>query len=86
MPVISRFLGIIITMYFDDHEPPHFHVRYGEQRAVVEIDSLALMRGRVSPRVLGLVVEWGLAHRPELRENWRRAREHESLTAIAPLE
>lgn len=86
MPVISRFLGIIITRYFDDHEPPHFHVRYGEQRAVVEIDSLSLMRGRLSPRVLGLVVEWGLAHRPELRENWRRAREHESLACIAPLE
>jgi len=73
-------------MYFGDHNPPHFHVRYGAQRALIDIDRLAVLRGKLSPRALGLVVEWGLAHRPELRDNWRRARALEALLPIDPLE
>ena len=59
MPEISRFLGIMITMYFNDHNPPHFHVRYDEYRALVGIEPLELREGRLPPRVLGLVIEWG---------------------------
>jgi hypothetical protein len=51
MPEISRFLGIIITMYYSEHPPPHFHVRYGEHKAVVSVDPPALIRGILPPRV-----------------------------------
>jgi hypothetical protein len=56
MPEISRFFGMVIAMFYHDHAPPHFHVRYGEQRAVVAIESASLISGSLSPRVLGLVV------------------------------
>jgi hypothetical protein len=49
MPEISRFLGIVITMYFNDHEPPHFHVRYGELRATFSIDALQVLDGQLPP-------------------------------------
>ena len=50
MPEISRFFGIIILMYYRDHPPPHFHVRYGEQKAIISIETLTLLRGALSPR------------------------------------
>jgi hypothetical protein len=86
MPEVSRFFGIIITMYFGDHDPPHFHVRYAEQKAVMEITSLRLLAGSLSPRALGLVVEWASLHRHELMENWARARQQLPLNRIRPLE
>jgi len=58
MPEVCRFLGIIITMYFNDHNPPHFHVRYEEHRAILRIQPLILLEGHLPPRVLGLVMEW----------------------------
>lgn len=86
MPEVSRFLGIIISLFYNDHQPPHFHVRYGGQKAIVAIDTLVLLRGKLSPRVLGLVVEWASLHQGELRENWDLAREHKPLKKIEPLE
>ncbi|XGV97079.1 MAG: DUF4160 domain-containing protein [Leptolyngbya sp. BL-A-14] len=53
MPEISRFFGIIIAMYYNDHPPPHFHVRYGHQKAIISIQTLTLLEGSLSPRVLG---------------------------------
>jgi len=67
-PRISRFFGIVITMYYDDHPPPHFHVRYGEHRAILEIEPVAVIAGSLPPRALGLVSEWATVHRDELRE------------------
>ena len=86
MPEVSRFFGIIIAMYYDDHPPPHFHVRYGGQRAVIAISTLSLLRGELSPRVFGMVMEWAVLHQTELMENWDLARQHASLKGIAPLE
>ena len=86
MPEISRFFGIIIAMYYDDHAPPHFHVRYGDQRAIIAISSLALLRGRLSPRVFGMAVEWASLHQDELLENWKLARQQAQLNRIDPLE
>ena len=86
MPEISRFFGIVIQMFYHDHAPPHFHVRYGGQRALVAIESLALLEGHLSPRVLGLVVEWAAFHRAELMEDWNLARAEAGLKPIAPLE
>lgn len=70
MPEISRFLGIVITMYFKDHNPPHFHVQYNDYRAQIAIDSLGTIEGQLPPRVLSLVVEWASMHRVELLANW----------------
>ena len=86
MPEISRFFGMIIAMYCDDHEPPHFHVRYGEQKAIMTIETLSLLRGYLPPKAHGLVAEWAATHQDELRENWYLARRHAPLKAIEPLE
>jgi hypothetical protein len=58
LPEISRFLGIIIAMYYSDHVPPHFHARYGDLEAVIAIVTGEVIEGRLPPRVLGLVQEW----------------------------
>ena len=86
MPELSRFFGIIVAMFYNDHPPPHFHVRYGGQKAIVSIETLAVIEGSLSPRVLGLVAEWASLHRDELRQDWQRAERHEPLKPIAPLE
>jgi hypothetical protein len=85
MPEICRFYGMVITMYFDDHDPPHFHVRYGGDKAVMEIGSLRVLEGRLPPRALGLVVEWAAQHGDELATNWQAARQNQPLHKIAPL-
>jgi len=86
MPEVSRFLGMVVAMFFNDHAPPHFHVRYGELAAVVGIDPPVLLAGRLPPRVMGLVVEWAILRRTELATNWERARRLEPLEPVAPLE
>lgn len=86
MPELSRFFGMVIFMYFDDHPPPHFHVRYGSQRAIIEIRTLAMLQGRLTPKALALVTEWAALHRDELLDAWDRAGRHEKLPSIAPLE
>ncbi len=57
MPEISRFYGIVIKMYFDDHHPPHFHAEYGESQALVQIETLAVIAGYLPPRAMGLMTE-----------------------------
>jgi hypothetical protein len=86
MPEISRFFGIVIAMYHNEHDPPHFHARYAGQKALIDIETLTVLEGRLSPRALGLVVEWAALHREELLENWRLARRQASLKRIQPLE
>jgi hypothetical protein len=86
MPEISRFFGTVIAMYYNDHPPPHFHVRYGEQKAIIGIDSLSIIEGELSRRVLGLVTEWAAEHREELVENWELSRKQMPLSRIQPLE
>jgi hypothetical protein len=86
VPEISRFFGIVVSMHYNDHPPPHVHARYGELKAIIEIESLTVLQGWLTPRVLGLVVEWAGLHRKELLENWQHAREQEQLVRILPLE
>ena len=86
MPEVSRFFGIIIALYYNDHQPPHFHVRYGGQKAIIGIENFVLLRGKLSPRTLGLVVEWASLHQDELKENWDLARAQKPLKAIEPLD
>lgn len=85
MPEISRFLGIVIAMYFNAHAPPHFHVKNGDQRAAFSIQSLQLIEGKLSPRILSPVLEWAFIHRDELMENWKRTERRDRLEKIEPL-
>jgi hypothetical protein len=86
MPEISRFFGIIITLYYNDHPPPHFHVRYGQQKAIVDMQTLTILQGELSSRAFNLVKEWAIEHQAELLANWERARQADPLEPIAPLE
>ncbi len=86
MPEISRFLGIIIAMYYNDHVPPHFHAKYGGHEALIGIESGEVLAGQLPPRVLGLVEEWRELHRAELVEDWALAESRKPLRKIDPLE
>ncbi|MBU4273424.1 MAG: DUF4160 domain-containing protein [Planctomycetes bacterium] len=86
MPEISRFFGIVIKMFVNDHNPPHFHAQYGDDEALIEIKGLSIFAGRLPPRVLGLVIEWATLHRQELLDDWHRARRHDPLARIEPLQ
>lgn len=86
MPEISRFLGIIIAIYWKEHGIPHFHAKYQNSRASFAIEDFRLLEGRLSPRVTGLVLEWAAGHREELLADWSLAMEKKPLKPIAPLE
>ena len=86
MPEISRFFGIVIQMYFDDHGLPHFHAWYGRTSARVRLDPVVVMQSQLPPRALRLVLEWATLHEPELLECWRRIRLGEAALRIDPLE
>jgi hypothetical protein len=85
MPTICSFYGILIRMFFNDHAPPHFHARYGEFEATIDINTLSVMEGELPRRALALVEEWGMIHKEELFENWRLCREKAQPGKIEPL-
>jgi hypothetical protein len=85
MPEISRFFGIIIRMFYDDHNPPHFHAEYGDESVLIDIRNLSVFSGSLSPRVTGFVIEWATLHRQELLNDWENAREGRELFKISPL-
>jgi hypothetical protein len=85
MPIISRFLGIIITMYWDDHLPPHFHAKYGEFEIIVHILT-GVVEGKFSKRALKIVLEWHDLHKDELLADWELCRNKEMPKPIEPLE
>jgi hypothetical protein len=85
MPEISRFFGISIKMFWNDHNPPHFHAYYGDEVGLIDIQRLSLFAGRLSPRALGLVIEWATLHQSDLMEDWNRARNQQPLEKIEPL-
>ena len=85
MSEISRFFGIVIAMYHRDHEPAHFHARYGGQKITVRIAD-GYINGNFPPRAQALVLEWWNVHREQLAENWQLAKELKELKPIPPLE
>lgn len=85
MPEISRFLGIVIGLYYKDHAPPHFHSVYGEYEIIVEIET-GVVQGRFPRRALQHVLEWLATYRDELLEVWQLARKGRPLKKIPPLE
>jgi hypothetical protein len=85
MPVISRFFGVVIAMYWRDHAPPHFHAKYGDDEVTVDIQT-GKINGVMSRRALTMIEEWRVLHLEELLENWQFAGTRQSLRRIAPLE
>ena len=85
MPVISRFYGIVIAMYFNDHNPPHFHAKYAGSEALFTFDG-NILEGSLPKRAEKFVKEWLVQHRAEIEQNWDNARNGEPLNPIEPLE
>lgn len=85
MPRISAFFGIVVYMYYDDHNPPHFHAAYEGLEATFDFSGNLLM-GDLSKRARRLVKEWCRFHGKELKENWKRARKDKPLLWIEPLQ
>lgn len=84
MPELCRFYGIIIAMFGDDHNPPHFHVRYGDYEAIITIQD-GIVKGELPKKVLKDVFRWMELHNDELEENWKRLQEGKDIIKIAPL-
>jgi hypothetical protein len=85
MPRISEFFGIIVWMYYNDHQPPHFHAVYGDEEVLILIGSGDRFEGQISRRALRLVQEWEELYRAELFANWELARQQRPLNPIPPL-
>lgn len=85
MPEISRFLGIVIAMFYNEHAPPHFYAWYGEHEATIRIED-GTVEGYLPRRARAHVLEWYYLHREDLQENWERARMRKPLRKIEPLE
>ena len=85
MPEIALFFGIRVTMYYDDHMPPHFHAEYNRQKASIDILNARVSKGALPARQLKLVLAWAVIHQDELMQNWELAKDHEPLNRIAPL-
>jgi hypothetical protein len=86
MPEICRFFGIVIRMFYNDHQPPHFHAEYAGSEALLIIDSLEMYRGELPRRALALVLEWAVLHRDEIRNAWHMAQGGRTPQPIPPLE
>lgn len=85
MPELSRFFGIVIYMYFDDHTPPHFHAKHNEDNVVIGIESLDVLEGSIGARELRLIRKWARDHKEELLEAWALSSNFENPDRIEPL-
>jgi Domain of unknown function (DUF4160) len=86
VPEVSRFFGIVIRMYFDDHNPPHFHAFYGGSEAQFGIEPIAILSGALPSRAASMVLKWAALHQRKLMQNWRRRHSEEPLERIDPLQ
>lgn len=86
MPELSRFYGIVVKVYADDHPPPHLHATYGEYRAVSDLRQLALSGGWLPLRAQNLVLDGTRPHQRELLEAWALAQQSKPVFKIAPLD
>ena len=85
MPEVSRFYGIVIAFYYSEYNPPHFHAKYGEFKAEIDIRTLQVIEGELPKRAKSLVLVWADEHRDELIDNWEKARLMKELKFIEPL-
>lgn len=86
MPEISRFFGIVIAMYYNDHRPPHFHASYGDHQALIEVATGAIVAGSLPGRAVALVEEWRRRYKRQLERNWALSEARMPLESIRPLE
>jgi hypothetical protein len=86
LPTISRFYGVVIRMYHNEHSPPHFHAAYGDSEAAISIEHLEVLVGVLPPRALVLVLDWAKLHQQELKEDWELCRSKEQPKKIPPLD
>ncbi len=86
MPEISRFFGMVVTMFFNDHDPPHFHVRHGSRKGRFGINEINMIEGDLGPRAHNLILDLARLHQDELRKEWENARSQRPLFPIDPLE
>jgi hypothetical protein len=86
VPRLSEFYGIVIYMYYADHNPPHFHALYAEHEALIRIDDGSIIRGHLPRTAARLVEQWRTLHTDELSANWAQAQEPAALSTIAPLQ
>jgi hypothetical protein len=86
MPEINRFFGVIIRMYYDEHNPPHFHAIYGKQEIQVTLDPIGILHGRLPNRATSMGIEWAALHQRELLANWEQMRKDQPPDKIQPLE
>ena len=85
MPIISRFFGILIFMFWREHEPAHFHAKYGDEEEVIEIET-GKVSGNISKRALNLIQDWRELHKDELLQDWELSKQRRQLNRINPLE
>jgi len=85
MPEICRFFGIIIYIFYNEHQPPHLHAIYGEYEVLITIEGLSILSGDLPPRALGLVIEWASLHQEDLKKAWNQALNHQKINKIEPL-
>jgi hypothetical protein len=85
MPCVSRFYGIAVYFYPDDHNPPHFHGKYAGQDVMIEIETLDVIAGGLPTRAMRLLLEWAALHRGELMANWERMRAGQATMPMEPL-
>lgn len=85
MPEVSRFYGIIVRIFHDDHGAPHFHAEHAGRKIKIAIHGLSPMRGQLPPPVLNLLLRWAELHQEELLAAWERAQRGETPGKIAPL-
>jgi hypothetical protein len=86
VPCVARFYGILIYLYANDHNPPHFHAKYAGDDVAIEIATLTVLFGDLPVRALRLALEWAALHQQELMENWNRLRVGQSPNQIEPLQ
>jgi len=86
MPEVSRFFGIVIRMYFDEHNPPHFHALYAGNEAQVGINPIVILEGKLPNRAASMVLEWAALHQQDPMHNWHRLRNDQPTERIDPLE
>jgi len=85
MPEVSLFFGIRVTMYYDDHNPPHFHAEYNGEKVLVDILNSRVLSGNFPSRQLKLILAWTVIHQDELMQNWELAKDGKPLNRIDPL-
>ena len=86
VPRLSEFYGIVIYMYFADHNPPHFHAIYAEHEALIRVADGSTIRGELPSTAMRLVEQWRTLHHDELVQNWALAQEPAALSRIEPLQ